>query len=148
MKMQVKKVSIDDSNKSITRNKNITMKRMFSNRRFFEKSLDTVTLCGPGGADLVRMAGEQEVQDMFAESITSEFLASRYNLDADATLQDMMDVIPVGAALHVDFDETKEIDNETVAIYNWHIVLVKETEESHELAEFWIPSLKMSGRYF
>lgn len=140
MSITMKKLSINDSKKTLSLNESRVIREAQKNEKekAFRFASDAFLLIERGAEQLHFALGEEGVIDLFEKEITSEFIKERYRLGFDARLYDLMDAAPLYSAIYVDFEMEGDF---------YQIVLVKETKEEHAAtAEFRIPEMRMLFR--
>lgn len=126
-RFNITKVKVNDSKFVRERNSERTHIRygFTTNHLPWEQDFDSVTLVGRGSQEMLRLIGEEGINELFAHDIHSSFLIKRYDLSDNATLQDLFDSIPQYSQIQI---ETEQIVN--CSVYIKTFIIAKESNES------------------
>ena len=135
MKIKLSSIAVDDRKSTLERNESSRAKFAFSNRKTYEKGYDTLTLTGEGAFALDRYLGEEGLAELLEKRIHDDFVINRYNLEKNATLQDLLDTAEVFSCVQTGV---------TVALnghkFHFPVKLIKQGNETKDtLAEFFVP---------
>lgn len=127
---------IDDSKRTKRLNEERVLRLAQKNKKenVFRFESDAFSLVERGAEQLHFALGEEGIISLFEERINSGFIKKRYELENSAKLYNLMDEAPLYSAIHVEFETEGEY---------YQIVLIKETIEKTENAEFRIPEIRM-----
>lgn len=127
---------IDDSKRTKRLNEERVLRLAQKNKKenVFRFESDAFSLVERGAEQLHFALGEEGIISLFEERINSGFIKKRYELENSAKLYNLMDEAPLYSAIHVEFETEGEY---------YQIILIKETIEKTENAEFRIPEIRM-----